>query len=108
LLGLGLSGLIAGCAQPKTWSRAETPAYEVQNELERCWSEAEAAVPDPLVPFQPQPSFGLIPTPNGMTHGSVVAVPNPEPAGADVSVLQRRNQRVNQCMQSRGFTPSTQ
>jgi hypothetical protein len=104
---LGLIGLLAACAQPRQWSRPDTAPYEAQNDLERCWTEAKVSVPEPLVPFEPQPSFGLIPVPNGMTRSSIVAVPNPEPAGADVAVLQRRNEYVAKCMRGRGYTPET-
>ena len=66
---------------------------------------AKADLPDPLVPFEPQPSFGLVPVPNGLTRSSIVLVPNPEPAGADVTVLQRRNDYVAKCMRGRGYAP---
>jgi len=85
--------------------RPDTPPYQTQNDLEACWTEAKADLPDPLVPFEPQPSFGLVPVPNGLTRSSIVLVPNPEPAGADVTVLQRRNDYVAKCMRGRGYAP---
>jgi len=97
--------LLVACAQPRQWARPDTPPYQTQNDLEACWTEAKANLPDPLVPFEPQPSFGLVPVPNGLTRSSIVLVPNPEPAGADVTVLQRRNDYVAKCMRGRGYAP---
>ena len=96
--------LFAGCAQPIAWHRAGKAPYETQNDLESCWSDANAAVPSDPQPFQQQPAFGVVPTQNGGTRGAIV-VPAPGPAGPDVSVLQRRNQLVDHCMRQHGYAP---
>src|SRR5262249_30413060 len=101
------AALVTACVQPRQWVRPDTPPYQAQNDLDACWTEAKANPPHPLVPFEPQPSFGLVPVPNGLTRSSIVLVPNPEPAGADVTVLQRRNDYVGKCMRGRGYTPET-
>jgi hypothetical protein len=95
--------LLAACAQPVTWHRAETPGYQTENDVNDCWLKANAAIPSEIVPFQQVPSFGVVPTPNG-THASAIVVPNPGPVGADASVLEQRRQFADRCMRERGYT----
>ncbi len=97
--------MLPGCAQTVAWHRADKAPYETQNQLESCWSEADAAVPSDPLPFQQQPSFGVVTTQNGGARTSAIVVPNPGPAGPDVSVLQRRNQLVDHCMRDHGYAP---
>jgi hypothetical protein len=105
-LALSATVMIAGCASV-TWQRPGTDPLVVQNDLERCWSEADAAVPAEPAPFQPEPSFGLVPGQSGGRATSALVVPNPAPPDAALSVQQRRVQLVDRCMRTRGYTPGS-
>jgi len=96
--------LVACAGASPSWQRAGVSPIQVQNDLERCWADANAAVPSDPVPFQQQPAFGLVPPVNTGPSTSGIAVPYPGPPGADVTVLQRRNFLVEQCMRRQGYT----
>ena len=102
---LGTAALIAACAQSVVWQRADTAPYQSVNDLGQCWSQAEAAVPIDPVPFQQQPSFGVVPNRTGAaTANSEIVVPFPGQSGADASVQQRRTWLVDRCMRGQGYT----
>jgi hypothetical protein len=100
---LSATVMAGGCAST-TWQRPGAEPLVVQNDLEQCWSEADAAVPADPAPFQPEPSFGLVPGQSGGRATSALVVPNPVPADATTSVQQRRLQLVGRCMRARGYT----
>ena len=103
--GVVVLALIEGCA-PVGWQRAGTAPIETQNDLQGCWSAADAAIPDGQ-PFSQDPSFGLVPGSNG-THGSsALVVPlSPGPSGASAQAMQDRNRLVDRCMRGLGYTPA--
>jgi hypothetical protein len=107
---LGLAVMIAlalaeGCA-PVGWQRAGTAPVETQNDLQGCWSSADAAVPEGR-PLSQDPSFGLVPGPNGSHGSSALVVPlSPGPSGASAQAMQDRNRLVDRCMRGLGYTPS--
>jgi hypothetical protein len=102
---ISLLGLIvlAACAQPVIWNRADTPGYQIQNDVNDCWVKADAAIPSEIMPYQQQPSFGVVPTANG-NRTSAIVVPYPGPVGADATVLEQRRQFADRCMRERGYT----
>jgi hypothetical protein len=106
LIALGAAMASAACATRTDWQRPDTAPYQTQNDLERCWAEADAAVPYDRPPFQQQPSFGLVPSANGSARTGAVVIPDPAPVGADVSALQQRTDMVDTCMRGHGYAPS--
>ncbi|MBV8652019.1 MAG: hypothetical protein JO255_11170 [Alphaproteobacteria bacterium] len=97
--------VLAGCA-PREWHREGTAPIDTQNDLQDCQSRADATVADEGQPFQQDPSFGIVPGPNGMAGNSALVVPlSPGPSGASAQAMQQRNRLVDRCMRDLGYAP---
>ena len=105
IAALVLALLLADCA-PTSWHRAGTPPLDTQNDVERCWSEADAAIGRDAFsrPEQP-PAFATVRVPDGKGGQGVMVVPERQTADPDAATLQeRRRQYVANCMQALGYT----